>query len=240
VVDHLGQLRSDRVLLAGLAGADLDAPVAACPAWSLGDLVSHLAMVHRFALRMLDSPPEGTASRPTERPPEGEDVWGFLDDGLARLIDDLAERGPDEPCGSFVGPVTVGWWLRRQAMETVVHRWDAEVAAGRAPSVIDGGVAADGIDEWLDLNIARGWAAPEGPGGTLHLHATDGDGEWFIEFGDTLAWRHGHQKGDVAVRGSREQLYLGCWGRVPATSLELIGDGGLFASFLANLHHSAR
>jgi len=235
VVDHLGNLRRDRALLAALAGSDLTRPVDACPGWSLHDLLAHLATVHRFAVAMMATPPEAELSRPTVRAPEGESIWEFLDLGLDGLIADVGLRNLDDACLSFVGPVTVGWWLRRQSLETTVHRWDAELAAGRQPSLIDAATAIDGIDEWLDLLPRRGFAPPETLRGTLHLHATDDDGEWFIEIANPVTWRRGHEKGDVAVRGSCEQLYLACWGRVAPASLEVIGGDGLFTAFLDSI-----
>jgi uncharacterized protein (TIGR03083 family) len=238
VVDHLQNLTRDRELLATLAGSDLTSDVDACPGWSLHDLLVHLSMVHRFAVHMMAIPPDGQLSRPTEHAPDGDSIWEFLDVGLERLITDLGRRNLDDACLSFVGPVTVGWWLRRQSLETTVHRWDAEMAAGRQPAPIGAATARDGIDEWLDLLPRRGFAPHDTLRGTLHLHATDDnidDGEWFVEIANPVTWRRGHEKGDVAVRGSCEQLYLACWGRVAPTSVEVIGDTELFTAFLDSL-----
>jgi hypothetical protein len=44
---------------------------------------------------------------------------------------------------------TVGFWIRRMAQETVVHRVDAELAAEVAPGAIPDDIALDGIDEFL-------------------------------------------------------------------------------------------
>jgi len=244
-ISSLDLLRAERTTLAALRGADLTAAVDSCPAWSLYDLLSHLAMVHRMAMRMLATPPTAEAPPASERPPEADDgdaIWNFLDDGMARLLAEFETRDLTAPCRAFVGPVTIAWWLRRQLHETTVHRWDAQAACGQVGS-IDPTVAADGVDEWLDLQVGRGWPATDGVVGTIHLHATDltaeeaesGDGEWFIELGDTLAWRHGHQKGDVALRGSRSDLLLASWGRRPVSSLDTVGDVALFERFLESL-----
>jgi hypothetical protein len=56
-----------------------------------------------------------------------------------------------------------------------------------------------------------------------------------VRLEDELTWEHGHHKGDLAVRGSREQLLLACWGRVPLADLETFGDTGLWNRFLASL-----
>ena len=48
---------------------------------------------------------------------------------------------------------TVGFWYRRMALETVVHRVDVETQFG-PPSAIDAALAVDGIDEVLTLMLA--------------------------------------------------------------------------------------
>ena len=230
----LGHLREDGVALAALAGADLSADVAGCPGWNLHDLLAHLGMVHRMAGRMVATPP-GTERPPaTEKPPAGAAVVGWVVDGLDRLIADVERRDPTQPCIGWAGPTDVRWWLRRQAHETAVHRWDAQVAAG-VPATLDGELAADGISEWLSIQPLRGYRPPDGLRGTIHLHATDGEGEWLVRLGDELTWEEGHHKGDVAVRGSREQLLLAGWGRVPGDELERFGDAALWDDFVASL-----
>ena len=53
---------------------------------------------------------------------------------------------------SFTGPTPAGFWIRRMAHETLVHRADAQLAAGAEPEpVIEAEIAADAIDEWLML-----------------------------------------------------------------------------------------
>lgn len=72
---------------------------------------------------------------------------------------------------------------------------------------------------------------------TVHLHCTDGPGEWFIEFdgSGSMTWEHAHRKGDVAVRGSASDLYLMLWGRVAPTDVEVIGDDEFLTALLAAL-----
>ncbi len=43
---------------------------------------------------------------------------------------------PDTPAWTFSAagaPHNVGWWQRRQALETAVHRWDAQIGGRRGP-----------------------------------------------------------------------------------------------------------
>jgi len=64
----------------------------------------------------------------------------------------------------------------------------------------------------------------EYPTGSLHLHRTDGDGEWLISTVDgQLQVTREHSKGDAAVRGSAEGLLLYLWDR-RRDGLECFGD----------------
>lgn len=130
---------------------------------------------------------------------------------------------------------TVGFWFRRMAHETAVHRADAEAALGRiGPVAAD--LAIDGIDEALDLFLAPDLApgSIEGPVETVHLHATDADGEWLVTIGpDGLGVARGHAKGDAAARGQASDLLLWLWGRLPSDVLEVFGDPAVVARLRA-------
>ena len=137
------------------------------------------------------------------------------------MREQLAAAAPEAEIKTWAGLQPPSWLLRRMTHELAVHRWDAE-AAGGDPQPLDAAVAEDGIDELLQEFVP---AADLGRvGGTLHLHATDGDGEWFIETVDGLAWSRAHEKGDVAVRGRTSDLLLFLWGRAGLDDVEVLGD----------------
>ena len=74
-----------------------------------------------------------------------------------------------------------GFWARRQANETAVHRWDAAARGRRRPSRSSTTLAVDGIDEFFGLIPFWPWAERvHGSGETMHFHCTDGDGEWLV------------------------------------------------------------
>src|SRR5262249_9741619 len=86
-------------------------------------------------------------------------------------------------------PAPARFWHRRAAQETAVHRFDAQFAAGDAKP-IDADLALDGIDEHLGF-VAFGLAVKpvEGLSGSLHLHASDVEGEWVQQLApDRLAF----------------------------------------------------
>jgi len=229
---HLTSLAGDREALRAIDPTTLDNPVPGCPDWDVTALLGHLGWVHRFAALCLAADPDDDLPLPDAHPPNHRALIAWVDDGMGALLAELDPPDLDRPCPSFLGPSTRRWWLRRQAFETAVHRWDAQSASGRTASIPN---AADGIDEWLDLQPARGWVPPTDLTGTIHLHSTDGNGgagEWFIELAGALRWEHAHRKGDVAVRGPASDLYLMLWGRLPASELDVVGDIALLDRFL--------
>jgi uncharacterized protein (TIGR03083 family) len=119
------------------------------------------------------------------------------------------------------------------AHETSVHRWDAQLAAGD-PQPIDGNLATDGVDEFLE-NFLENEDRISSAGELIHMHRTDGPGEWLIRLSpDGAHVSHGHEKGDVAVRASSSDLVLLLWGRVKPDDVEIFGDRALLDRFLAN------
>ena len=112
------------------------------------------------------------------------------------------------------------------AHELEIHRFDVEAAFGEpAPFAPD--MAVDGGDEVYEVLLpfsARRWERAL-PTGTLHLHRTDGPGEWFVTgSGDEIRMTHEHAKGDAAVRGSASDLYRLVWNRGTGGSVEVLGD----------------
>ena len=131
----------------------------------------------------------------------------------------------DEPVWSWAGGPyqNGGFYHRRMAHETLIHRWDAENAVGE-PQPLDDDLAADNIDELLQVvlpftiaNWDRGI-----PQGTLHLHRIGGEGEWTVSpDGSTVSVSLEHAKGDAAVRGPAADLALFIWERRGLESLDL-------------------
>ena len=220
-------------LAAVVAGAtDVAAKVPSCPGWTLTDLVRHTGSIHRWATAIVET--EAAARVPLPEvgsPRESADGWAqWLVSGSAPLLGALRSAGPLTAVWSWGPGRTSGWWARRMLHETAVHRADAELALGVDDPVIDPVVAADGIDEFLfNLPSARRPYPPLASlptGASLHLHATDVDGEWVIRFTDSgIAWERGHVKATTAIRGPVASLLLFTYGRLPASDARLTSFG---------------
>jgi uncharacterized protein (TIGR03083 family) len=244
VTDYRALVESETALLAELlADADFDAPVPACPGWRLGDLVTHVGTLHRWVVHLIETRrqepiwshqvPNGLAEGQ-----DGDVKW--LAEGARALVGTLRETDPETPVWTWGPDQRASWWARRMAYELVIHRWDAESALGEQERALPAPIAIDGIEEWLhNLSSAR-WitkplAALGVEGATIHLHASDADGEWTITQGPDgkITWRPGHAKGDAAVQGSASDLLLLLYGRRSPDALTVYGDRPLLDRWLS-------
>jgi uncharacterized protein (TIGR03083 family) len=233
-----------------LAGYGEGLPIPTCPEWTLRQLATHVGRGHRWAAEITRT--RSDAFIPFREVPDGKlpadrgEQPAWLRAGAARIVDAVREAGSDL-VWTFTGPAPAGFWLRRMAHETLVHRADAQLAAGTEPEpAIEADVAADAIDESLML-LARGFggtgerteALPAGAG--LHVHATDdglgGRGEWTIRHDARgLIVEPGHGKGDAAISGPAASLLLVLLRRRPASdpAVTVYGNSAVLDGWLAS------
>jgi uncharacterized protein (TIGR03083 family) len=238
-----------------VTGADLSATVPTTPDWNLADLLRHVGGNLRAleqAVRTGVPVTEPAREVPGHAGPSGDDP-AALDAWLAEAAEaaaaTLRAAGPDTEAQLW----TVRWptaaWARRAAQDIVVHRADAAGTVGAAYTV-DGDLAVDAVDEFLDLlsGLAAAEAAGDaegagpGPGGTVHLHATDADpglsAEWLVELDlPTFRWRHAHGKATVAVRAPLADLLRVVTRRLPPDSegVEVLGDRAVLDTWLERM-----
>ncbi|MFV0308931.1 MAG: maleylpyruvate isomerase family mycothiol-dependent enzyme [Desertimonas sp.] len=218
-------------LLAAAGAADPGSAVPTCPGWNTMDLVWHIGEVHAFWATVLEgmlaAPP---ADWPPARPDDADGVWAFARQSAERVIAAVAVADPDATVWTWAeGADDAGFVIRRMAQETAVHRLDAEQTAGREVR-IDTALAADGLDEFLVRFYPFTVRAGRHPGGSIHLHCTDTEGEWTLDAAGALS--RGHAKGDAALRGSAHDLLAVVWRRQPIDSIEVFGDQDLASSFV--------
>ncbi len=231
VTTHLAAVRRDGELLAALDGPALDQLVPACPAWTIAELLGHTGWVHRWVTATLLAPPDQPPHPKTiERAPtEAAAVPAWFRTSLDGVLAALEQCDVDITYKTFAGPQPGRWWARRMAHETAMHRWDAQDALGDAEP-IDAELAVDAVDEALDTFVSRRFdhAAFGSTGQTVHLHATDIEGEWMLTMQpDAVVWERAHGKGDVAVRGPASELLLLLMSRRGVDGLETYGDAAL-------------
>ena len=221
-------LRENSAALAVAArAAGLSAAVPPCPGWDVEKLVRHIGRVQGGAAAVVKA--RGPVDRDAQPDmPKGEGCIEEFERRSVDLADALDALPEDFPIWNWFGidPPIPGFYHRRMAQEVGVHRWDAEAAAG-ATAPIDAALAADGLDELFMTFLTFGPAEVD-LGGSMHLHATDADSEWFVTTVDRkLVATPEHAKADAAVRGSASDLLLFAWNRIAPAQLEVIGDASV-------------
>ena len=215
-------LSSDFERLRSVVPADPAAPVPTCPGWTVSDLTRHVGEVYlhkTLAMR------EGAEPEPW--PPKelaDEEPLALLDRAYAELRKEFATRKPEDPAGTWYGPdQTVGFWIRRMAQETVIHRIDAELGTDQMVAPVPPELAVDGIDELLKVFVAYSVAEwsdyftdilGHSPGWT-YLVRSDG-AAWYVRTGPGLfAVEDGAGDGaaDVTVSGPPTAVLRWVWNR---------------------------
>jgi uncharacterized protein (TIGR03083 family) len=211
--------------------------VPSCPGWTVADLVVHVSQVylHKAALMR-------TGEEPRAWPPPGlaaEPPLALLGRSYGELRAEFRAREPGAPAPTWFGPdQTVAFWIRRMAQETVIHRIDAELAAGLPITGVPADLAADGTDEVLTVMLA--YLAQEWPddfaelaGG--HLAAEGGHDAITITAGDT-SWtirpsprqvvvEDGARRAPrLLVQGPPAAVLRWLWGRAGDDAVQLDGD----------------
>ncbi|WP_433052894.1 maleylpyruvate isomerase family mycothiol-dependent enzyme [Dactylosporangium sp. CS-033363] len=146
-------LAADYMRLRDVAGAGLTAKVPTCPLWTVGDLVRHVGLVYLHKAEVMR-----LGSWPDPWPPEiTDDPIGLLDRGYGALTHEFSRRHDGDQATTWhAADQTVKFWIRRMAQETLIHRLDAEIAHNADPAPIPDDLAADGVDEVLELFIGYG------------------------------------------------------------------------------------
>ncbi len=164
--------------MADSARDHLGLPIPCCPGWDMAELVEHEGEMHHAICELI--------RRGAMDPDEIDDpvvpathLVDWFEIGLGDLAGVLLESDPSQPVWSWSPQKNVAFWQRRLAIETAIHRWDAESAVSN-PAPIDAALAVDGIDEFFGLHVLAPGAGLCGDGEVLHFHSVDVPGEWSL------------------------------------------------------------
>ena len=235
---YLECLSSDYTSLRDAAAATpLTAPVPGCPGWTMGDLGSHVAMVYLHKATSMR-----TGQIPESWPPPGlddEPLLPLLERTYGELMAEFSRRAPGDPTPTWYDPdQTVAFWIRRMAQETVIHRIDAEQAAGLPVTPVADDLAVDGVDEvlkrflaydsvhWPDefSQLPGGHLAGEGSRDAIEVAA--GQAAWTVRPSprEVIVEDGASDHPRVTVEAPPEEMLRWLWGRTGDDAVRVTGD----------------
>lgn len=125
---------------------------------------------------------------------------------------------------------SAGFVARRSAHELAVHRFDAQAARGIC-TPIGTELAADGIDEILDVLVTAREHSGRGSGHVLALRSSDVGMEWLVTLGQdrfTVERRSQDETptegNDLIVSGTASDLELTLYHRPTLSPVDVHGD----------------
>jgi uncharacterized protein (TIGR03083 family) len=199
---------------------DRAAPVPWSDRWTVGTVARHVAGTHHVVAEVIRGRPDTDFAvfRELQTPPkDAPEFVEWFRSGTLSLVEQLSTVPPQDECWSwYAGGRCVGWWARRMAFEALVHGADTDLATGQDFSVAPE-VAADGVDEYLDVFVAASRAANGSPAGpTVSFECTDRADHWWVDLsepGRRVVSRE-PLAASVRIRGTATDLLLVVWGRL--------------------------
>lgn len=214
-------IRAEAAALASAAElAPFDRAVPGCEGMTVEDLVRHVGGIHRLVARWIT---HGRRPDYWDNGPAAPDLLDWYRIGAASLqaVLDPARAAAQAPTWC-AWDQTLGFWLRRMAHETAVHRVDAQAAAGLA-APLDARLAADGVDEvlrlWLGCHLPPG-AHADGRVVALRVPSR----EWTVALHPNIVDYCDGADPDAIVTGSASAVDLWLWGRSGEADLSIEGD----------------
>jgi uncharacterized protein (TIGR03083 family) len=231
-VEHV---RLDGNRLADAASGDLALKVPSCPDWVVRDVVTHVATVyeHKILCTTQGKPPKPW---PPDWPANRDPVEWFRD-AHGRILDLFAQSESTRPSATWWPPdQTVGFWARRMAQETAVHRVDVELAAGMTTPV-DRQLATDGVDEVLERMLAGDWSEdPDDAATGQRVAISTGGRTWFVTLErEAMSVSEDGKARDAAIEGDPSDVLLWLWGRAPDDRVTFSGDEAMIRLTRARL-----
>ncbi|HEX6539596.1 MAG TPA: maleylpyruvate isomerase family mycothiol-dependent enzyme [Candidatus Dormibacteraeota bacterium] len=233
---YLDLLDADARRMAALAPGHLALPVPPCPGWNVAEVMRHTASVYGNKVASIRLGRPASEGEWRTHPPQGVDVVHWFSQTFGSLREELIDHDPGDPTPTWWPPdQTVGFWYRRMALETVVHRVDVEIAVGKV-SDVHADLAGDGIDEVLTVFLGMHDPGAEGaPSGVVGVAANERS--WTLHLEEDAVRV---EPGDVApatahVSGEPAQVFLYLWGRASLNRLKFGGDPGLIAQLRRRL-----
>jgi len=205
---------------------DLEVP--GRPGVTVADAVRYTGDVYTQVLTWIR---QGEPPDHWQRAPDDGDLVAFHTGARRALVAELAAHAPEEPCATWwPADRTYGFWQRRMAHDTALHRVDVQAAAGLDVRTVDTDFAADGIDEILHLWFGHWLVQRRIAATTAGAVGIETAGRAWLAILSTVRNSARRvpavdaQAADAVVTGNPMNVYLWLWGRAPDRAVEISGD----------------
>lgn len=237
---YIDAIGADAKRLHDIALQRPDVDLDTCPGWAMRDLVAHLGRVHHRTIDLVAQSLTDRFPEPVSAPEEDLVPWAAAT--AKRMVATLRTADPASPLYSWHEPdQTAGFWIRRMAHETAIHRLDAEIAInGVVP--LGSAFASDCVSEVLGVMLTGipSWGNWMPIDKVVYLACTDVEKSWMVELGvfegtSPRSGKHYEElpamefvtdvvDPDVAIAGSAHALASWIWGRGSLADLTVDGD----------------
>lgn len=227
----------DSAALVRAAEQGLDADVPSCPGWTVRDVVNHMGMLQRQKAFVVG---EDRTDQDFVLDPPGDNLLDWFREGTGLLVNALQSTPPAVKRWTWFPPAqTAGFWCRRMAHETLIHRVDVELAFD-AVTAVDEQIATDGVDEalvvflmrkpaWVTITPRDSYVRLQTPGRSWLLQEADMSGKTRSGrelYGPAIVL-HGSDDGSPVaceISGAASAMDLWLWGRGDLSNLNVAGD----------------
>lgn len=211
---HLEWFEDNIAFFETIVERQLSMSVPACPGWTLADLMNHLsfglgACYRVAAVAPTDSKPE-TLFADVDRSSQsavGPKAISSFSLEMRSCLATFMQIDSEAECWTYAGPGVAGFWFRRAAVESTIHRFDAEEALGYQHTN-----SSERLDDVIaeTLDFALPFAA--------NLVGEPDEGLRLFTWDQQLLGHIGNTDRFVMFTGERLDILKALWGR--ATSVQ--------------------
>jgi len=203
---------------------------------------------------VIESRPADPGEPVPPRPDTHAGLLAFFDEQSARMLTALGAADPADVAATWKrDDQSVAFIYRRQAHEALIHRLDAELAAGQV-TALDPRLAADGVDELLDVMFGGcpDWGTYSPLPHYVRIDLTDVDEQVWVQLGHfdgTDPDGVGHHEDDIRVvedpsvepdaviEGPAGPIDAWLWRRGDDSEIKVHGDKALYDHFRLAVNH---
>lgn len=213
-----------------LAAADPEARLRGIPDWNVAQLTGHLGAVHNWVVEILAN---GRRMPRDNAPQVDEPLVAFYARARARLLDAFATTPEGQRTYTHQpSNQTVGYWHRRQLLETLVHLSDLRSARGDASvgEVAPPAVFVDGLRELPEVWVPLG-DEPEIADFTSVIRFEPTDIDDPVTLGPGFRYAQQDAVPDAVIAAPAHELLLIAWNRTEPRFVG--GDHEVYEKFRA-------